>query len=310
MRTCVIYNPSAGRGKARRLMESVRRAFPGDTVLSPTAGPGDAIHLATEAGRSGYDRVAAAGGDGTVHEVARGLLASGNADVLFSTIPVGSMNDYAHTLGMLTWCQRGMTESLDSIRADVGIVRAPGRERFFVNGCGVGFNGLVTVEAGKIRSLRGLPLYGLAFLRAMVLHFAKPTMTIRTDGTETTRPTLAFSANLGQREGGFPITRRAKLDDGDFETLHAADVRRWELLRYLPAMISGNLPVDHPQLGLGRSRRIGISSEANLCIHTDGEFFALPADGVRELEIELLPQRLRVEVCPAFQYGCTAKGER
>ena len=40
-----------------------------------------------------------------------------------------------------------------------------------------------------------------------------------------------------------------------------------------------------------------------LCVHTDGELFAVPADGVRELEVELLPGRLRVEFCPPYLYG-------
>jgi len=299
----VIYNPAAGRGKARRLLEGVRRAFPGETVLWPTAKPGDAIRLASEAARSGFARIAAAGGDGTAHEVARGILASENADVLFSTIPVGSMNDYAYSLGMLTWWQRGMTEPLSSIRADVGFVRAPGRERFFVNGCGIGFTGMVTVESTKIQLLRGLPLYGVAMLRALARHFAKPIMTIRQDGLEMTGPTLTLSVNLGQREGGFPLTKAARLDDGLFETMHAANVKPWELLRYLPSMISGQLPQNHPELRLGRCNQVHVRCGQNLCIHTDGELFAVPADTIRELDIEIIPRRLCVEICPAYQYG-------
>jgi len=303
VRTCVIYNPAAGRGRARRLREEVRRAFAGETAFEATTGPGHALEIGERAARSGFDRVAAAGGDGTVHEVARGILASGYRETLFSTIPVGSMNDYAFATGMLGWWKNGRTAPLDSIRADVGLIRARSRERHFVNGCGIGFNGMVTVESTKIRSLRGLPLYAFALLRALAFHYAKPVMALQIDDLEIVGPTLALSVNLGQREGGFPLTRDARLDDGRFDTVHAAAVKPWEMIRYLPAMISGKLPKEHPQLRLGHCTRVRVSCERDLCIHTDGELFAVPGDGVKEVEIELLPGLLRVETCPTFQYG-------
>ena len=46
---------------------------------------------------------------------------------------------------------------------------------------------------GKTRWLAGMPLYAWAFLKAMVKHFATPTMTIRFDDREVTTPTLALS---------------------------------------------------------------------------------------------------------------------
>ncbi|WP_161967914.1 diacylglycerol/lipid kinase family protein [Fimbriiglobus ruber] len=302
--TCVIYNPAAGRGKALRELEDARKRFGGDIELRPTSAAGHAVELARQAAQEGFSRVVAAGGDGTVHEVANGLLTSGRDDVLLSTWPVGSSCDYAYSLGMLRWWRERSTDiPLDTMRVDVGLVRAGGRERYCVNSFGVGFNGMVTVEAHKIRWLRGLPLYALAFLRAMVEHFQTPPMTVRFDDAEGESPTLAVSVNLAQREGGFPITSAARLDDGRFDYLHAAAMRRWELLRYLPAMIAGNLPTNHPQLRTGRCTRAAVRAGVPLCVHADGEFVCRPEDGIREVEIELLPGRLLVEVCRPFLYG-------
>ncbi len=300
--TCVIYNPAAGRGKAARRLAAARAWLPPFDVR-PTTGPGHAAVLAERAARDGYERVVAAGGDGTAHEVANGLLRSG-VDALFSTWPLGSSNDYARTTGVSVWWRRrGVGIELGELRADVGRVTAGDRTRDFINGSGVGFNGLVTVEARRIDWLRGAPLYTLAFLRAMRKHYATPTYSVTLDGRVTSAPTLSLSVNLGQREGGFPVTWAARLDDGLFDTFHPGALKRWELLRYLPALMTGRLPTDDPRMRSGRCRAAAVESIGPLCVHADGELVCVPADGVRRVSWELSPARLRVEVCPAYRYA-------
>ncbi|HEY3789737.1 MAG TPA: diacylglycerol kinase family protein [Urbifossiella sp.] len=294
---CVIYNPAAGRGKAEKWLREARRNLGGDFELRPTERAGHAIELAQQATEQGFAKVIAAGGDGTAHEVANGILRSGRGDVVFSTWPVGSANDYAYSLGMTAWWKcRGERLPTETLAVDVGRVFGAGRELFYVNALGIGFNGMVTVEARRIRWLTGMPLYAWAFLKAMVKHFATPTMNIAFDDISFDGPTLALTINLAQREGGFPITPDADLSDGLFDFMHARHLRRWHLLRYLPAMARGALPRDHPLIRLGRAARIAVKSERPLCVHADGEFFCVPEDGIRELVVEVLPRRLLVEV--------------
>ncbi|MDB5310359.1 MAG: hypothetical protein JWO38_4561 [Gemmataceae bacterium] len=302
--TCVIYNPTAGRGKAEKLLKEIRETHPVGLEIRPTTRPGHAVELARAAAEQGFAKVVAAGGDGTVHEVANGILQSGNRETVLSVWPVGSANDYAFSLGMQAWWARRPeilpTETLD---VDVGRVASGTRERFYVNSLGIGFNGMVTVEARKIRWLRGMPLYALAFLKAMVKHFVTPRVVVRFDDVETAGPTLALTINLAQREGGFPITPRASLTDGLADYMHATDLRRWHLIRYLPAMVRGTLPENHPRMRFGRARRIEVRAGSPLCVHTDGEFFCVPKDEVAEVVVEVIPARLRVEVYPPGLYG-------
>ena len=302
--TCVIYNPAAGRGRAEKLLAELRASAGTDVELRPSREPGHAVELARAAAGEGFAKVVAAGGDGTVHEVANGVLRSGRRDVVFAVWPIGSANDYAYSLGMSVWWQkraeRPPTETLD---VDVGRVTAPGRERFMVGNFGVGFNGMVTIEAHKTRWLAGLPLYGWAFLKAMVKHFATPRMAVRFDDREVVTPTLALSVLNGQREGNFPLRPAASLTDGLFDYMHATRLTRGHLLRYLPAMVSGRLPENHPLLHLGRARRVAVRSEAPLCVHADGEFVCVPADDVREVAVEVVPRRLKVEVYTPALYG-------
>ena len=93
----VIFNPRAGKSRAKRRLPPWLTEQPG-VELQPTEGPGHAEQLALEAANSGHDVVAAAGGDGTVHEVANGILNSGREDVTLAVVPIGSANDFAFSL--------------------------------------------------------------------------------------------------------------------------------------------------------------------------------------------------------------------
>jgi len=294
--TCVIYNPAAGRGRARKLLKTVRVWADPTAELMPTDEEGHGIELAKNAAIAGFTKIIAAGGDGTVHEVANGILQADRSDVVFSVWPLGSSNDYASALGMDRWFRkRGEGITITNKLVDVGLLTRPGRTEFFVNCMGIGFNGMLALEARKIRWLRGLPLYTMAFVRAMLWYYHTPNVSIRWNEIESECATLLASVNLGQREGGFPITKQALLDDGFFDTVRVGSLKRWQLMRYLPNLILGRLPDHHPKIWKGRCRRARFQSSEPFCVHADGEFFAKPEDGVYAFDVELLPKRLLVQ---------------
>jgi diacylglycerol kinase (ATP) len=195
----VIFNPAAGRGRARKLVDKVRTwAAPG-AELRPTTAPGHGIELAQAAATEGFEVVIAAGGDGTVNEVGNGLMRAGKAAVM-GVWPLGSSNDYAFALGLDDWWKRqGKGVPLRRRAVDVGVVCGGKREHFYLNCAGVGFNGMVALESRRIRWLRGMPLYALAYLRAMLWHFRAPPARVKTDGEEMFTPLLALTVNIGVR---------------------------------------------------------------------------------------------------------------
>ncbi len=296
MPMCVIYNPMAARGRAPKRMESLRQALGSGAEFQATSTAGHAEELAFQAAKSGYDFIAAAGGDGTAHEVANGILRANRPDVTFVVFPIGSANDYAFCLGLD--CSNGITLKRENVRSvDVGLMRTgDGRERYFINSVGLGFNSAVTVEARKIRWLQGVPLYGLAFLRSLFFHYRCTDMEILFDGTTRRTPTFALTVAIGQREGNLLVTPDALPDDGLFDYLHAGPMSRFEIIRHLPKLAwGGRLPTDHPALWMGRCKTVRVRSAAALQVHMDGEIFVNPADGICELEIMMLPGRLRVQ---------------
>ena len=301
-RQCIIYNPAAGRGRAKAKIDQTRRWAGPEAELLPTTGPGHAIELARVAAEAGFAKIIAAGGDGTVHEVANGLLESKRPDVLLGVWPLGSSNDYAFALGLDAWFhQRGVGYELQEFAADVGQVRIASHSRFFLNCAGFGFNGMVAQEARGIRWFKGTALYSLAFVRAMLWHYRTPVRKTFFDSTAVEGPTLSVSVNLGPREGGFPIAANASLEDGLFDTLHVSDMRRWQMARYLPGFMRGRVPTHLPYLTQRLCQMVTSTGDEPFCIHADGEIVCEATAGIHEIVVELIPKRLRVQRVLAHQ---------
>ncbi len=288
---CVIFNPAAGKHRGRKRLEQIRQSWGTHVEFQPTEHSGHAIVLAEQAARAGIPVVAAAGGDGTAHEVLNGLMRVRHPDVAFTIIPIGSANDYAFSLGL-----DGKT-TLPTRRVDVGVVRTPnGKQAYFGCCLGTGFNGRVTFESRRIKRLQGVFLYGLATIRAMLYHYRYPPMSLLIDDEPPwTTPTLLFSVLVGKREGGFVLAPNAEVDDGWLDFVHAANLSRFEILQFLPRLALFGPPATYPKIRQGRCQRVTLHSETPLIAHTDGEFFCLPEDGVMDLEIEIVPGALAVK---------------
>lgn len=290
----VIFNPHAGKSRARRRLPGWLTKHAA-VELQATEGPGHAEELALAAAESGTNVVAAAGGDGTVHEVANGLLRSGRTDVTLAVVPIGSANDFAYSVER----QFGTSSLVDGIAhpVDVGRVDADNRSRFFVESVGVGLSARVTLESRKIQRLQGLLLYGLAALRALSAHKPQP-LTLGWDGeTPVDQMTLMLTLMLGLREGNFVLAPQASLDDGLFDAVHALDLGRWSAMWMLPRLIKSGPPENHPRVKLRRCRELTISVPTPLTIHADGEMFCTPEDNLTSASVTLLPRRLLAKVC-------------
>src|SRR5882672_11185660 len=103
----VVLNPAAGRGAAARALDPIAREFhhQGWSVeVERTERPGHGAELAARAAQAGAQRIVAVGGDGTVHDVANGLLRHGlggrGGDVALGVVPIGSGNDFAKLVGV------------------------------------------------------------------------------------------------------------------------------------------------------------------------------------------------------------------
>jgi diacylglycerol kinase (ATP) len=297
MDTCVIYNSVAGRHRARERMRRFKEMWTGQVVFRPTERRGHGIDLARQAAFEGFATVAAAGGDGTAHEVGTGLLNSLRTDVTFAVIPLGSANDYAHSVRH-QFGAMSLREPCGNL-LDVGLVRTPdGRELHFFESLGTGLSAQVTLESNSMPWLQGRLLYGCAACRALTRMDGPTLFSIAENGCAAeTSLTLLLSVMLGRREGGFALAPEARLDDGMFDVFHARRLSRWQALGMLLGCAIRGVPGSHPEVHLSQCRTLQVRSEKPLTVHADGEIQVRPEDGIHELTIDILPRRLRVKVC-------------
>src|SRR3569833_2366106 len=160
----VIVNPTAGRGQAGKQIGTVR------SLLGPqaeewswyfTKARGDGEVRARAAAAAGAPIVIAVGGDGTLHEVANGIL--GSKSVL-GLIPFGTGNDLARALGLFNNLEAACKAITDGeiIKVDVGVLEGEGTggQRHFLVLSGTGFDARTaqTVNSG-IRWISGAGAY-------------------------------------------------------------------------------------------------------------------------------------------------------
>ena len=305
MRITAILNPAARNGAAGRRRAKLEAAFRAAGLpvrWALTEGPGHAAVLARAAAVTS-DAVIAVGGDGTVHEVGRGLIESGGGAAL-GVVPFGTGNDFARALGMPGSAKAAIRAlaHAETIAVDYGRVRwreeAGEREEVFVNAVGAGFDARAAHEGARTKHLPGLAAYLLAVFRAL-RHRTEPGCRLF-DGTPSHPGPLRFDGRLlfvtagngVSSGGGFRLTPQASLTDGllDVLVVEAAPTRR--ILAILPFAPWGR-HLGFREVHAHRAPAFFAEFDAPVPVHTDGEVLTQTA---RSIAVEVVPGGLRVLV--------------
>jgi YegS/Rv2252/BmrU family lipid kinase len=180
----IVFNPAAGAGRHRRLSRALGalRARGLAPQVAETSGPGDAEMIARRAAARGVGVVVAAGGDGTIAEVAAGLAGSAAA---LGVLPLGTANVLAWELGLPQAPERAaaVLAAGRPSRLRPGIACYPdGQKRLFVQMLGAGFDAAVVarLDLGLKRRL-GRAAYVLESLRQMA-RYDFPPIAVTCDG--------------------------------------------------------------------------------------------------------------------------------
>jgi YegS/Rv2252/BmrU family lipid kinase len=291
-----VLNPAAGRGAAARALDPIAREFhhQGWSVeVERTEGPGHGAELAARAVQAGAQRVVAVGGDGTVHDVANGLLrCPGGADVALGVVPIGSGNDFAKLVGVYRHSPVRVVRRLvtaQTARFDAGLVC----EEYFVNSVGFGFGPEVVRVRNAMPGLSGFASYFVPVFRAFA-HFRPPRLEVRARGFAETGNMMMVEVCNGTTAGGsYRFAPDAQPGDG---RLDVCLVRRVSLLRFLMAVprVMRGTHATMREVALFQTREVTIRSlDGPLLLHVDGE---LREPDARECTVRVEPGRLKVMV--------------
>ncbi len=300
----VVVNPVAGGCSVGRDWPGIRRRL-NDVGLSFdyefTKGTGHAIEIARQATDSGYRCLVVVGGDGTVNEVANGILRSTHSgNIILGIVSSGTAGSFARSLGIAQDKVGACSLLTGQGRAliDVGVVQcwSQGRplERFFVNVADVGFGSAVTDAWKRLpnrfgRSINHI-LRTVEGLRCLMTHRNKLMKLHIGDEVEAILGCDVVVAN-GQYFGdGMQVAPHAKLDDGLLDVVIVGDVGRFELLKIWPTLYSGG-HIGHPKIRERKTTTVTIESDEPLLVEADGDIL-----GESPASFRVIPSALTVVV--------------
>jgi YegS/Rv2252/BmrU family lipid kinase len=307
----VIVNPKSAAGStASRWSEiaSDLRAHFGAFQVAFTKRAGDGIALALRGAAQKRKFIIACGGDGTVNEVANGILQSGK-DIELGVLPSGTGGDFRRTLGMPTSAreaarklQTGETRTIDVGKVTFFDHAGEQTSRFFLNVSSFGLSAAV-IERVKSKTalewlphdrLRGKASFALSTLQE-VLDLNHTTVRVSIDGgEEKSLNTINFCVcNSRFFGGGMKIAPDAAINDGFFDVVNIGDMRTARLLLNAYTLYRGS-HLELPEVKSTLARRIEVSSAdkmREIYLETDGE---LP--GRLPAVYEIVPCALKVRI--------------
>lgn len=217
-----IYNPKAGRQKARAMLPDLLESFAGqgyEITAFPTGKRGDAEERAKQA--EGFDRVVCCGGDGTMNETVAGLLeVPAEVRPVLGYVPAGSANDFARSLNLPRTLPELAQMAGSGQARDIDMGRSDGRLFTYVSAFGL-FTEVSYATPQTSKNLLGHFAY--------LLEGAKSLLSIPSYHVEVSTPDgvhaegdfiYGMVGNTVSAGGVMSLPRdKVKMDDGLFEVL-------------------------------------------------------------------------------------------
>jgi YegS/Rv2252/BmrU family lipid kinase len=259
-----------------------------------TDAPGHATVLAGKASTE-YDVLVPVGGDGTVTEVAAGILSTESASAALGVLPVGTGNDIASVLGIrspadtLRSLQSQRVRSIDVIRVRCQVNgKEAVRHALLFAGVGIISSALRRTTPRLKRVLGRRLSYPVGLLRAL-LGYRAPRMHISFDGQQRDERFLFVGAsNSAVAGGGLQVAPGAELDDGLLNLNLIGKVPRWKA-PVLLQQVSRGRHIVHPHVEYVTAHSLLIREPAGLEVAADGDLV-----GHTPAEFRVQPKALRV----------------
>jgi diacylglycerol kinase (ATP) len=280
--TVVILNPAARSEKAKRWrarVESVARGC----VICATSRAGEAEALARNAAQEGFEKIVAAGGDGTINEVVNGLAGSNAA---LGLLPIGTMNVFATELGLpahdlqLCWniIQGENTRLVDLPSAN---------GKHFVQLAGVGLDAQVVKETSLTLKRNFGPLSYL-ISAAQIAARQPPRLFLESENSSIDEGSFVLVGNGRLYGGPFPFFKQAIIDDGLFDVIVFKQLGYLEIIKYLQDVVFSS-EIRVPEIEYFQTRRLRVTSDSEVPVELDGELV-----GSCPVEFQVRERTLRV----------------
>jgi YegS/Rv2252/BmrU family lipid kinase len=286
----VIINPESAGGATRDAWPKIASelaAHFGPFTPKFTKHAGEGIELAASAARKGTKLIVACGGDGTISEVANGILSAGS-DTELGILPSGTGGDFRKTIGISARSsdaarilRDGQTRLIDVGRVTFTRDDGEHESRYFLGVASFGMSADVVArvkEGGPEwlptkgpKWLTGRVSFGIAMLQS-ALRMGPTRVVVQLDDDPARHLTVAnlCIANARYFGGGMKIAPDAKLTDGKFDVISIGDLGAARILANAPRLYLG-AHLSMEKVGHALATKI----------------VARPVDGDRRIEIEV-----------------------
>lgn len=270
----VIHNPVAGwwqRNRLKRFLRELRKSGR-NVFVRRTMRPGHATQLAQELSPNDVITVVAAGGDGTIREVADGLA---GREIALAILPLGTANIMAIELGLgLNPKRAAKTVISGKTRA---IYPAFINDRRFLLMASAGVDSRVVAKVNRtVKKFIGKGAYVLAALTVLLSREKTPEMLAQVDGKDVRAP-LIIVTRAEHYGGPFSIAPKADLQSRKIFVVAPLKTGLWNMLRYASALMTNRLS-KLPDVYIEEAQKVTLLEPGSHPIQVDGdEFGTLPA---------------------------------
>ena len=286
LRAKVIVNPKAGSCSVSREWPAISRQL--DYIglsfdYEFTREVGHAITITQKAIKSGYNYLIAVGGDGTVNEVANGILRSGYAsDLILGIVSTGTAHAFSLSLGIVgdnkNLIDYSFLDGKKSALIDVGLVQCLNQgkiiENYFLNQASIGLSAEV-VDSWKYLPNRfgkdiNLALRTITAYRSLAVHRNKNINIKFKDEVKCAPICTVIVANGRYYADKMLIAPHASLEDSLLDVIIVGNVSKYEVLKIVPTLYTGN-HIHHPKIREKKAVVVKIESDARLLVEADGD---------------------------------------
>ena len=290
----VVANPTAGRGKAGRLIgkaDAILHALRVEHEVRVSESAGDFETTARRAAEEGAEIVAVLGGDGTVSLGANALLGTGAA---LAVLPAGTGDDFAKVIGAGKFdAAVRLLVNPKIVQIDVVSLVAGVERRHFVNIAGAGFDSEVNETANAMTvNLGGTGTYVAAVIKTLS-RFSPAHYELTIDGEPLSVDAMLTVVGSGRQfGGGMKVLPGAYVNDGLLDVCIVEALGKAAFLRAFPRVFTGSHG-SHPKVRMLRASAVTVEANRKVQVYADGERVGpLPAT------FEVLPGALPVVVGP------------
>ncbi|MFO8015979.1 MAG: diacylglycerol kinase family lipid kinase [Candidatus Woesearchaeota archaeon] len=292
MDALIISNPSSGRGAAGKKLPKIQNMLEKEGIhveVYTTRKKGDAIRKAKKASSSGaYDMMIASGGDGTINEVINGIAASGNTEIKFGVIPMGTENVLAHEMGIPLNLVKAAKIIIggNTRKIDLGLAN----KRYFVLMAGIGFDAHVASRVEPLlKRLIGSAAYPITAWNEL-FRYDHSKISVRVDKKRSVKGCFVVVGNTKLYGARLRMAPDADISDGRLDVCIFKGDNILSFLRYALGMITSR-HINFSDIEYIQAREISITAEPAALCHVDCEVI-----GTTPVNIRVVPKAVKMIV--------------